>query len=153
LDVIEHIDNDVHALTECKRILRQGGILIITVPAFMVLWSPWDEALCHKRRYTIPGLISAVNKSGLRVVKLSYFFLLILPAVVAVRQLKCFFKRESTNYTTDFITVPRWLNKVLITAGRLERWFIVKLGTALPFGLSIISVLQKPKFGSNPRCS
>jgi SAM-dependent methyltransferase len=143
LDVIEHIENDVHALAECRRILKQGGLLIVTVPAFMLLWSPWDDALGHKRRYTISGLIAAANNSGLTVIKISYFFLLIVPAVIAVRLLKCLFTRAPRNYSTDFISVPHWLNKTLIYAGRVERWFIGR--TSLPFGLSIISVLQKLK--------
>ncbi|MFQ5849499.1 MAG: class I SAM-dependent methyltransferase [Candidatus Binatia bacterium] len=52
LDVIEHVEDDLRALSECRRILKDGGLLIVTVPAFMALWSPWDEALGHKRRYT-----------------------------------------------------------------------------------------------------
>ena len=151
LDVIEHIDDDIHALAECKRILREGGLLIVTVPAFTFLWSAWDEALGHRRRYTISGLIAAANKSGLSVRKISYFFLCILPAVIAVRQLKRIFKRQSGSYSTDFIPVPLWLNKILIQVGRLERWFIARLDTSLPFGLSIISVLEKPKSREHPR--
>ena len=150
LDVIEHIDDDIHALVECKRILREGGLLIVTVPAFTFLWSAWDEALGHRRRYTISGLIAAANKSGLSVRKTSYFFLCILPAVIAVRQLKRIFKRQSGSYSTDFIPVPLWLNKILIQVGRLERWFIARLDTSLPFGLSIISVLEKPKSREHP---
>jgi SAM-dependent methyltransferase len=143
LDVIEHIDDDSRALAECKRILKEGGLLIVTVPAFMALWSPWDEALGHKRRYTISALVAAANKSGLCVKKTSYFFLSVLPAAIAVRQFKRLLMRDAGSYSTDFIVVPRWLNTLLVHIGRLERWFIARCDSSLPFGLSVISVLEK----------
>ncbi|HEU4344190.1 MAG TPA: class I SAM-dependent methyltransferase [Candidatus Binatia bacterium] len=144
LDVIEHIEDDSRALAECNRILKEGGLLIVTVPAYMALWSPWDEALGHKRRYTTSTLIAAANKSGLCVKRISYFFLCVLPAAIVVRQFKRLLMREAGNYSTDFIPVPRWLNTVLVHIGRLERWFIDRFDSSLPFGLSVISVLEKP---------
>ena len=143
LDVIEHVDDDIHALTECRRILKAGGLLIVTVPAFMVLWSPWDEALGHRRRYTASGLAKASQQAGLSVKKLTYMFFFVFPIAVMVRRVKRLFQRDAMSYSSDFIPIPRILNSLLIQIGRLEQWIISKLNFNLPFGLSVVSVQQK----------
>jgi hypothetical protein len=104
-----------------------------------------------QRRYTICDLMGAANQSGLSVKKTSYFFLFILPVAIAERQFNRLLVRDAGNYSTDFISIPRWLNKMLIHVGRLERWFIGRFNTSLPFGLSIISVIEKPKSKEYPR--
>src|SRR6266480_4269479 len=37
-DIIEHVDDDLKALREIGRVLRPGGKVLITVPAFPILW-------------------------------------------------------------------------------------------------------------------
>ena len=46
-DVLEHLPNDELAIREAHRILEFGGLLLITVPAFPILWSPHDVYLGH----------------------------------------------------------------------------------------------------------
>jgi SAM-dependent methyltransferase len=143
LDVIEHIDDDVHALTECRRILRPGGLIIVTVPAFMWLWSPWDEALGHRRRYTAFMLTEAMRRAGLAVHKMTYTFFFVFPIAVLVRGIKRLIQKSASYYSSDFIPIPGILNRALIQVGRLERWIITKLNCSLPFGLSVISCATK----------
>src|SRR5262245_484724 len=52
LDVLEHVENDRLALAELWRVMKTGGTLLFTVPAYHFLWSPHDEVNNHKRRYT-----------------------------------------------------------------------------------------------------
>lgn len=68
-DIIEHIDNDMRAIHEMKRILKKNGIIIIFVPAFMSLWSYHDVINGHKRRYTLKELRNKVKDSGLDIEK------------------------------------------------------------------------------------
>ena len=50
LDVLEHVDNPVQVLRNVSRILQPGGGIVLTVPAYPLLYSSWDERLGHRRR-------------------------------------------------------------------------------------------------------
>ena len=143
LDVVEHVEDDIHALTECHRILKAGGSLIITVPAFMALWSPWDESLGHRRRYTAPELAQALRKAGFSVKTMTYSFFFVFPAAILFRSVKRLIQKDPRSYSSDFIPLPRVLNSILLQVGQLERWVTTKLNLRFPFGLSVVSVAIK----------
>lgn len=85
LDVLEHLDDDAGALDEMIRLVRPGGLVVITVPALRWLWSDWDVVLHHRRRYHRPDLLRLVDRPGVRVERCVYFNSLLLPAIAAVR--------------------------------------------------------------------
>jgi SAM-dependent methyltransferase len=88
LDVIEHVDDDRAALGELARICRPGGLVVLTVPALDWLWSDWDEALHHRRRYDRAGLLRLLLRPELELVHCGYFNTVALPAIAAVRTLR-----------------------------------------------------------------
>src|SRR3954452_11282700 len=148
LDVIEHLDDDLVALTELKRTMRPGGLLIISVPAYPLLWSYWDDILGHRRRYTVGSMRDVVTKAGLRVRKVSYSNMIILPPTVLVRVLKSLRHSaaersgESNDPETDFMPVPGWVNKLLISYYMWEARTLKR--RRFPLGLSVVCVAQKP---------
>jgi SAM-dependent methyltransferase len=76
LNVVEHIENDGLALSNAKKLLKAGGILIILVPAYQSLYNRFDKELMHFRRYTANGLSSLFRTSGLTVKSSRYFNLI-----------------------------------------------------------------------------
>ncbi len=60
IDVIEHIEDDSGELNKAKLYLKEGGLLIILVPAYNFLFSPFDEAIGHYRRYNKKMLVNAI---------------------------------------------------------------------------------------------
>ena len=71
IDVLEHIENDASELKKAIYHLSQGGHLVILSPAFQFLFSPFDKAIGHCRRYTRKTL-SAIKPDSLMPVKVIY---------------------------------------------------------------------------------
>lgn len=138
LDVLEHVDDD-RTLKEIYRILKPKGLLIISVPAYQSLWSKWDEALHHKRRYDKKSLQILFKKNKLKVKKISYMFSFLLPPVFLLRKVKSLL--FSNDYPSDFRLAPPLINSLMLNLSRLEHKLV--LNNSVPFGTSIVCVLRK----------
>lgn len=73
LNVIEHIENDILAIENCKKLLKKGGVLVILVPAYQSLFNNFDKELEHFRRYTHKSLAYIISKNQLKFQKTFYF--------------------------------------------------------------------------------
>jgi len=71
IDVLEHIRSDAAELQAAASRLRRGGHIIVLSPAFQLLYSEFDKALGHERRYTKRTLARAFP-IGLERVELFY---------------------------------------------------------------------------------
>lgn len=137
LDVLEHTD-DNKTLQEMKRILKKGGLLIITVPAFSWLWSDWDVVLHHKRRYTINQLKDILKLNGLLPLKITYLYsFLVIPAFIIRKIKKIFFKKT---YPSDFKLSNSFLNFLLNILSKLE--FALAQKIPIPIGTTILVIAR-----------
>ena len=84
VDVLEHITNDAQEVTGASRRLGPSGRLIVLAPAHQWLYSPFDAAIGHQRRYS-KGTLGALVPSDLRCVRLAYLDVVGLLASVANR--------------------------------------------------------------------
>lgn len=141
LDVIEHVQDDQASVREFLRVLRPGGIAVITVPALMALWSDWDVTLRHHRRYTAPTLRQTVPP-GFEILHLHYVNVAVLPAVFLIRKFRALKQRfgfGGVARSEDRIP-PAWLNRFL-------QWLFVRLGSqdavSFPAGVGLLAVLRK----------
>lgn len=64
VNVLEHIDDDEGTVAELARRLPVGGTLALWVPAFPMLYGPFDRELGHFRRYRRQPLIDLVTRNG-----------------------------------------------------------------------------------------
>jgi|CXWL01.1.fsa_nt_gi ubiquinone/menaquinone biosynthesis C-methylase UbiE len=87
LDVIEHIKADGSVIKEAKRVLKKGGVIIITVPALQLIWSAHDVNQGHFRRYTRHRLTDLATKNKMKIIFLSYFNFVLSPAIILIRLL------------------------------------------------------------------
>lgn len=71
-NVLEHIEDDIRALSDIKSKLLSSGSLIIFVPAFEVIWSAMDDRVGHHRRYKKESLLKKLESSGYTVKQVSY---------------------------------------------------------------------------------
>ena len=71
IDVLEHIEKDQEELTRASQQLTTGGRLIVLSPAYETLYSQFDHAIGHYRRYTKSSL-SALTPQNCKISKLLY---------------------------------------------------------------------------------
>jgi len=137
-DVIEHLDDERPCLEAARRALAPGGVLIVTVPAYMFLWSPADDINHHKRRYTA-GSLRSVVEPGFRIQHLTYFNTLLFGLVLAGRVVERALGRSGD----DTAHVPPGpINFALQSIFTAEASIVPR--RSLPFGVSVLCVARKP---------
>jgi len=95
IDVLEHVDDDVALVREYLDNAPSKSIFIITVPAFMSLWSGHDEYLEHVKRYRVDELQLLVDRFHATTLSKGYLFSTIFPIVWIVRKLQLGNKNDS----------------------------------------------------------
>jgi SAM-dependent methyltransferase len=151
-DALEHIEDDVGALREIYRILKPGGILVASGPAYQFLYAQQDRITHHVRRYTLGDFTSKARRAGFEVLKGSYInfilFPLILPVVLAFKLLQAVRRPDDQGAGSNVgIGIPKVANRMLAgifgSEARLLRRF------SAPAGHSLVMVVRKP-FNSEP---
>ncbi len=145
LDVIEHIKADSAVIKEAKRILKPGGVIILTAPALQFIWSAHDDNQGHFRRYTRHRLTSLAVKNKLTIQFMSYFNFFLSPIIIPVRMISRLapFKRfgEYDSKLNYKVAYHKGMNSILrvifITEIKLLRFF------NYPLGVSVVVKLQK----------
>jgi SAM-dependent methyltransferase len=139
LDLIEHVQDDRRVIAEAARVLRPGGHLLVTVPAFPFFFSAHDRALGHFRRYRKAELIEVLTGGGLEVEKISYFnFFLFFPILL----FRIFRRKSPGESGSDLFRLPGFLNALFYFLLNLETLVVLKSG--LPLGVSLVAVVRKP---------
>jgi SAM-dependent methyltransferase len=144
-DVLEHVHDDQRAAAELERVCKPGGMVCVTVPAFMFLWSKHDDVNHHFRRYTRPQLSQLFN-ARLQPVYHTYFNGWLFLPIAAFRLLAPLWpfrraKREDAG-SDFFVAKGSWTQRLFYRIFRSERFF-VRRRIPLPFGVSILSSWRK----------
>jgi len=67
LNVLEHVRDDLRALSYMHSVLAPAGRLVLLVPAFQFLYGSVDRAIEHHRRYTKKDLIPKMRQTGFKI--------------------------------------------------------------------------------------
>lgn len=147
-DVIEHVENDQLAVNELKRVVKKEAVVLITVPAFMSLWSHHDVINHHFKRYKQKEIKTLFEKEneGIEIYSSYFNFFLFLP-IYLFRKVSNLFqtgsKREGSG--SDFEAFkPGIFNNILYQLMAFEGKIINK-GISFPFGVSILYSWKKTK--------
>ena len=137
-DVLEHIKDDDLALKKLKKLLKSGGQILITVPAYNFLFSKKDEALKHFRRYDY-GKIKNLVAKNFKILRITFFnSLLFLPIALITLILKIL----RADYIDNVENTPnKFLNCLLYSIFKSELIFLKYVD--FPFGVSIIIIGEK----------
>lgn len=146
-DVLEHIQEDQSVLDQLFQVVKPGGWLLITVPANPGLWSYFDVASHHVRRYTLEELSSKVFSAGFTIEFASPYIAATYPVVWLNRRSKgnagsvedAFVHRQAEEELKIFPVVNDVFRGILgLEAAWLSR------GNHLPFGSSLVLLARKP---------
>ncbi len=137
-DVLEHIKDDEESLKICGSLLKPGGRIILTVPAFNYLWSQHDDENHHQRRYRRQDLVELTERCGLSLNYVSYFNFWLFPVVAAIRLFRTIIPYKSS--WQDMRPPKKGVNKILQTVLSSERYILKR--SSLPFGVSLIAVIS-----------
>jgi len=131
IDVLEHIEDDAAELSRAAQRLRPGGRVIVLSPAHQWLFTPFDAAIGHFRRYNRSSLRKA-SPPGLRTESIFY-----LDACgIAASSVNQLFLRQSMPTAEQIGMWDKWI----IPASR-----VVDPIFGYGLGKSIVGIWQKPR--------
>ena len=134
LDVIEHIDDDAAFVRAALRHLRPGGIVAVNVPASMMLFSDYDIAAGHVRRYTRDGLKELLDSCGVAVRGIQPWGFFMVPLLLAR---KILLRRvKPVNTIQAGFAPPNAASRLLLHGMKLLE---TGLPFQVPFGTSILA--------------
>ncbi len=133
LDVLEHLPRPQQALQHALTLLRDTGMILITVPAFMHLWTSHDELNHHQTRYTRRTFADLCG-AGLEILQSQYFFYWLYGAKLVTRVKERLLKTGPAD-----VRIPKgpW-NRLLYGICRTEQLAIGWV--PVPFGSSLLVV-------------
>ena len=129
IDVLEHIDNDAAELRHAAKLLRTGGYLVVLSPAYQLLYTPFDAAIGHYRRYTMRAL-QRITPGGMTLVRGFY-----LDSVGVVASLGNLLLLKQSQPTLSQIMF--W-DRAIVPCSR-----ILDAITARTFGRSVVAIWRR----------
>lgn len=143
-DVIEHIEKGSELLCSLHAVIKTGGMIYITVPAYKFLWSKEDIDAGHFRRYTVKSMKSVLKNAGYKIVYSTYLFSFLPVPIFFARTLPSWLKPDSgkTDHRKQHTRKKNFLSGVTdkIMNWELER---VRKQKSIPFGSSCFIVATK----------
>lgn len=134
LDVIEHVSDDAAFVRAASRHLRAGGLVTINVPASMYLYSNYDRAAGHLRRYTASGLANLLDRCGIETQAIWPWGLSMVPLLLARKTLLR--RTEAADIIRAGFVPPNGIARLLLQGLKnIETAFPFPM----PFGTSILA--------------
>ncbi|MFZ0705237.1 MAG: class I SAM-dependent methyltransferase [Candidatus Korobacteraceae bacterium] len=140
-DFLQSVSDDRAALRELLRVLKDGGLLCLTVPAYAFLWSEEDERRGNFRRYRTSELRRKLTTSGFEVQRASYFVTAPFLPLVMLRfaQNMLHTSITSSGQPAQRTRIANGAMKLLLNGERRTLRHI-----NLPFGTTVVCWARKP---------
>ncbi len=148
-DVLEHLPDDAQVLGDLNRMLLPGRVLLVTVPAHPELWSYFDVAARHCRRYRLEELRQKLLGSGFEVEYISEFMTALLPLVWVKRRLSGWRRLPPTDTARHYRELAARELRMTPLVNGLMTWLLLRETNRiarrrrLPFGSSILALARK----------
>ncbi|MBF0216080.1 MAG: class I SAM-dependent methyltransferase [Candidatus Omnitrophica bacterium] len=144
MGVLYHRDvgDDMAALSEIFRVMTDGGLFIVNVPAFSFLTAKHDELVHAKHRYTLGEVKMKVLNAGFAIERITYRDSLLFPVLLAGRLLERVFPFCHKKNIAGLNRLPGFINDMLKGVLFLENELLLRV--TFPFGSSVFCVAKKP---------
>lgn len=143
-DVLEHVEEDVTALANIYQMLNKDGVLILSVPQHMFLWSKLDEIVKHKRRYSRQELVNKLRSNGFNISYCTSFVFVLFPLML-ISRLFDRGKAQSTDSEAELekrVKFSGVLNRIFDLFMRIDE-VLIRFGVSLPVGGTLLVVAKK----------
>jgi SAM-dependent methyltransferase len=140
-DVLEHIEDDAGSARTALQLLRPGGVVVATVPAYQWLYSPRDAQHHHFRRYSKRQFRALWTSDEAEIELLSHYNTLLFPPAAAVRLASKVWRHSAEAAAGDLHVPASPMNRLLNYTMSSERSLLGRV--PLPFGLSLVAVVRK----------
>ena len=148
-DVLEHLPDDMHVLLNIRRMLSQDGVLLLAVPADPSLWSYFDEASHHCRRYELAELKSKLVAAGYLVEYITHYMATIFPLVWLGRKLRSLNRKQRPSDIYGANALASTELRIMPLVNGLLYWLLcvevslIARRWRLPVGTSLLAVARK----------
>jgi len=137
LDVLEHLNNPGEALRHARSLLTSSGALLLTVPAFQILWTNHDAINHHLVRYRRGTLHPLLRQAGFEILEERYWFQWTCPVKLAIRMFESILRSPPAVPHVP----PNWINRPLYWISRAEQGTLGAIG--VPFGSTLMVYCTK----------
>jgi SAM-dependent methyltransferase len=137
LDVLEHLDNPGEALGHAYSLLTPSGALLLTVPAFQLLWTNHDVINHHRMRYRRRTMRPLLRQADFTILEERYWYQWAWPVKLAVRLSESLFRCPSAIERVP----PPWINRFLYRISCIEQQTLGAIGA--PFGSTLMTFCRK----------
>jgi SAM-dependent methyltransferase len=144
-DVLEHLPNDREVLLSVNRMLHDDGALMLTVPAHMTLWSYFDVAARHCRRYERGNLVELLTVTGFQTEYVTEFMLGTFPLLWLKRRMArgaMADQRRVIEKASEELKIVPFVNELLKLILAWEP-FAIGHRWQLPVGSSLLAVARR----------
>ncbi len=143
LDVLEHVPDDAAVVRGFHRLLKPGGVAVVTVPASMALWSDWDVALHHFRRYDRAQLRALFRDNSWEILHINYTNVFVYPAVWAVRKWRAMRGASKPSVGAKVRSEDRIPSRPINALLRTQFVSLARSRIPFPFGVSLLAVARR----------
>jgi ubiquinone/menaquinone biosynthesis C-methylase UbiE len=137
------VKSELAVLKEVRRILRIGGLLLVTEPAFPSLARELDVAVMTRQRYRLRAFVDLLQTADLEVVFSNYFTSFGAPIILAAKAAKLLAAKSSAGADVQELDARHDVrDAVLYRLARIEAG-LVKASLPIPFGTTLICVARR----------
>jgi SAM-dependent methyltransferase len=148
LNVLYHqwIESERDILRQVYLILKPGGTVLITEPAFRFLMRGHEVADMGKTRYRIKDFDSLLANIGFIQIRSTYFNCISFPLafiLAMIQRAKCFRRKEEIGIASELKIAGPGFDEIVLRLLNIER-LIIKLFGRMPFGVGLLCVAKRP---------